>query len=209
MTKTVDQYCRDWNLQHPILLATTPTSTIYKVRFGTDSAVLKMFTPKGREFEAVGAIVLRCFNGNGSARLLKSDDDAHLLEYVDGRHLRLLVDNGQDEEATRVVCQVIHALHSYAGPSPGELISMERNFRELFLRAENETSSSIFVAGARMARTLIETPGEIRVLHGDIHHENVLESSTRGWLAIDPQCLVGERTYDVTNTFYNPDGCLA
>ena len=46
------------------------------------------------------------------------------------------------------------------------------------------------------------------MLHGDIHHENILKSSIRGWLAIDPQCLSGELTNATANTFFNPNGFL-
>ena len=44
---------------------------------------------------------------------------------------------------------------------------------------------------------------DVRVLHGDIHHHNIRQSS-RGWLAFDPKGLVGERTYDCANTLCNP-----
>ena len=36
-------------------------------------------------------------------------------------------------------------------------------------------------------------PHEIGVLHGDIHHGNILDFGARGWLAIDPKRLQGER----------------
>jgi len=46
------------------------------------------------------------------------------------------------------------------------------------------------------------------VLHGDLHHDNVLDGDLRGWLAIDPKGLVGERGFEYANLFRNPDlGC--
>ena len=42
------------------------------------------------------------------------------------------------------------------------------------------------------------------VLHGDLHHDNVLDFGERGWLAIDPTYL-GERGFDFANIFTNPD----
>jgi streptomycin 6-kinase len=54
------------------------------------------------------------------------------------------------------------------------------------------------------------------VLHGDIHHNNILWFGHRGWLAIDPKGLIGERGFDYANLFCNPDprtatapGCFA
>ena len=43
------------------------------------------------------------------------------------------------------------------------------------------------------------------VLHGDIHHGNILDFGERGWLAIDPKGLFGERGYDYANLFCNPE----
>jgi Aminoglycoside/hydroxyurea antibiotic resistance kinase len=40
---------------------------------------------------------------------------------------------------------------------------------------------------------LAATQRDVAVLHGDMHHENVLKFSSRGWPAIDPKGLVGER----------------
>lgn len=58
-------------------------------------------------------------------------------------------------------------------------------------------------------------PQDVVVLHGDIHHGNVLDFGERGWLAIDPKRLGGERGFDYANLFCNPDpdtaltpGCL-
>ena len=42
-------------------------------------------------------------------------------------------------------------------------------------------------------RKLLAEPREVCALHGDLHHDNVLDFGPRGWLAIDPHALVGER----------------
>ena len=61
------------------------------------------------------------------------------------------------------------------GPFPQELIAKaERTFAELNASAERSI-----------------------VLHGDLHHENILFSEERGWLAIDPKGICGDPGYDV------------
>ena len=40
-------------------------------------------------------------------------------------------------------------------------------------------------------------------------HGNVLDFGPRGWLAIDPKHLVGERTFDFVNILRNPDAGIA
>jgi streptomycin 6-kinase len=41
------------------------------------------------------------------------------------------------------------------------------------------------------------------LLHGDLHHENVLDGGPRGWLAIDPKGIIGAREFDYLNLFTN------
>ena len=43
------------------------------------------------------------------------------------------------------------------------------------------------------------------VLHGAIHHGNILDFGPRGWLAIDPKHRVGDRDFDFVNILRNPD----
>lgn len=199
-------YCKKWQLSEPERIAQTFTSDVYKVKLNSESVVLKIFNDKGKLFESKSSTVLQCFNGNGAVRLLNGDDGAHLVEFVDGSMLKSLVEQGNDDLAIEVFCEVIAKLHSYSGSCPSELISMERNFRSLFERVKSKSVDDIYKRGAKLARELIATANDLRVLHGDIHHENILKHSIRGWLVIDPQCLFGERTYDLANTFYNPNG---
>ena len=46
-------------------------------------------------------------------------------------------------------------------------------------------------------------------LHGDIHHGNILDFGERGWLAIAPKGLLGERGFDYANLFCNPSHPVA
>lgn len=153
-------------------------------------------------------MALQYFSGRGSVRLLKSDPSAHLLEFIDGPSLKTLVGRGKDAQATEIICDVLEKLHYSTGRIHKNLPTMEQNFKSLFLRAKSELPDSIYSKAAKLARHLIESEQEVRVLHGDIHHENILKSSARGWLAIDPKGVFGERTYDVANTFYNPRGLI-
>ena len=56
-----------------------------------------------------------------------------------------------------------------------------------------------------VAETLLSSPKDELLLHGDIHHGNILDFGERGWLAIDPKGLFGERGYDDANLFFNPE----
>jgi streptomycin 6-kinase len=45
---------------------------------------------------------------------------------------------------------------------------------------------------------------DVRLLHGDLQHYNVLFDSDRGWLAIDPKGVIGEVEYEIGASLRNP-----
>ena len=67
------------------------------------------------------------------------------------------------------------------------------------------THGGLLLRALHTARSLLAEPRDETVLHGDLHHENVLDFGERGWLAIDPKFIVGERAFDFANIFTNPD----
>jgi streptomycin 6-kinase len=193
-------YLASWNLSNPRLLTQTMTSHIYTVTFETETVILKLLSPSETD-EQRGAVALRCFDGHGAVRLLRHDEGAHLMEYAAGDELVTLVERGEDENATRIIAQVIQQLHSVPQNTPHDgLFLLERWFEALFNKAASDRQAgidSIYVRSASLARRLLDDQREVRVLHGDIHHRNIRETP-------DPKGLIGERTYDCANTLCNP-----
>ncbi|HEX3053063.1 MAG TPA: aminoglycoside phosphotransferase family protein, partial [Aggregatilineaceae bacterium] len=199
-------YLSAWNLSNPQFLTQTATSDIYTVTCNAETVVLKLLSPSETE-EQRGAVALRYFDGHGAVRLLRHDKGAHLIEYAEGDELVTLVERGEDQNATRIIAQVIKQFHAVSQDAPRDgLFMLERWFGALFDKAAADRSAgieSIYVRGAALAKHLLADQRDVRVLHGDIHHRNIRRSS-RGWLAFDPKGLIGERTYDCANTLCNP-----
>ena len=204
--KKLNYYLAAWNLSNPQFLTQTMTSHIYTVTHDTETVILKLLSPSETE-EQRGAVALRYFDGRGAVRLLRYDEGAHLMEYAAGDELVTLVEHGEDENATRIIAQVIKQLHSVPQDAPRDgLFMLDRWFGELFNKAAADRLAgieSIYVRSASLTQRLLADQREVRVLHGDIHHRNIRQSS-RGWLAFDPKGVVGERTYDCANTLCNP-----
>jgi streptomycin 6-kinase len=202
----LDSYLAAWDLSNPRLLTQTATSHIYTVTRDNATVILKLLSPSETE-EQRGALALRYFDGHGAVRLLGYDQGAHLLEYAAGDELVTLVERGEDENATQIIAQVIKQLHSRPQDTPRDgLLMLDQWFGGLFTKAAADRqagSESIYVRCATLAERLLAEQRDVRVLHGDIHHRNIRQSS-RGWLAFDPKGVVGERTYDCANTLCNP-----
>ncbi len=115
--KKLNYYLSTWNLSNPQLLTQTMTSQIYTVTHDTETVILKLLSSSETE-EQRGAAALRFFDGHGAVRLLRYDEGAHLMEYAAGDELVTLVKRGEDENATRIIAQVIKQLHSVPQDAP-------------------------------------------------------------------------------------------
>jgi streptomycin 6-kinase len=115
--------------------------------------------------------------------------------------------HGKDDEASLIICGVVAGLHAPRHSPPPELIPLTDWFRALEPMASRE--GGILVRSAATARTLLANPREVVPLHGDVHHGNILDFEARGWLAIDPKRLEGERGFDYANLFCNPNHPVA
>jgi streptomycin 6-kinase len=51
---------------------------------------------------------------------------------------------------------------------------------------------------------LLSSMGEPVILHGDLHHENILSAERQPWLVIDPQGVIGEPAYETGAVLRNP-----
>ena len=159
---------------------------------------------QGQE-EREGARLMVWWDGEGAARVLAHHGEALLLERATGtRSLRAMARSGQDDEASGIVCRAVARLQAPKGrPAPAMLVPLPIWFRQLEPAARRE--GGVLATAQAAARELLAAPRDERVLHGDIHHDNILDGGIRGWLAIDPKGLFGERGFDYANTFCNPD----
>jgi streptomycin 6-kinase len=184
---------------------TTPSSLLLAVRHDGEPAMLKIAR---EDDERRGGRLMAWWEGDGAAKVLAQHGQALLLERATGpRSLVAMVADGHDDEATRILCAVAARLHAPRSASPPELVPLSRWFEAL---APAARSHGGLVAEADLAaRTLLGDPRDVVVLHGDVHHDNVLDAGARGWIAIDPKGLLGERTFDFVNILRNPDAATA
>jgi streptomycin 6-kinase len=199
-----DPYLKLWRLVPDGAPILTHSSRLLPVLYEGAPAMLKIAVEPD---ERAGADLMAWWAGQGAARVLALDDAALLLERGTGvRSLAAMAKDGQDDEASRILCEAAAVLYQKTGPGRPDLVPLDRWFEALPPAAA--TRGGILAAAWDTARDLFATPSDIVVLHGDLHHDNVLDFGPRGWLAIDPKCLVGERGFDFANIFRNPDGLV-
>jgi len=163
--------------------------------------MLKLFTA---DEDRRGASLLSWWKGEGAAYVLADSDDALLMERATGpRSLVDMARRGRDDESCRLLCATAARLHAPRLMPTPPLTPLQHWFAELFPVARAE--GGILTRAADAARVLLEDPRDVTALHGDLHHGNVLDFGARGWLAVDPKALLGERGFDFVAMFANPD----
>lgn len=155
--------------------------------------------------EIFGASVMAWWDGDGAARILAHDGEALLMERATGsRSLVTMVRDGRDDDASCIICAAANRLHAPRRQALPDLKPLDRWFEALEPGASKH--GGVLVHAAETARMLLANLRDVAVLHGDLHHENVLDfGSDRGWLAIDPKGLIGDRGYDYANIVCNPE----
>ncbi|MUN36238.1 aminoglycoside phosphotransferase family protein [Actinomadura litoris] len=172
-------------------------------------AVLKLGPPEPGHL-GIEAAALEIYGGEGAVRLLEHDPGrgALLLERAEpGRVLSELVPD-KDEEATAVFLDVARRLRHVPPPGcalPGlekESASFSGHLRRF--PGDGPLPRHLVERAGRLFDELCASAPERLVLHGDLHHDNILSAEREPWLAIDPHGVVGDPGYEAGVLFYNP-----
>lgn len=177
------------------------------VRADGTAVVLKACFPN-RDFLAE-AEALRLIGGRGAARLLEADLDHGmlLLERLEpGAPLSRVED---DREATSVAAGVMTQLwrpvpedHSF--PSVADWAAGLTRLRTVFGDTTGPLPTRLVEQAESLFSDLIASQAEPVLLHGDLHHDNILAARRQPWLAIDPKGVVGEPAYETGALLRNP-----
>ncbi|MFC6101011.1 aminoglycoside phosphotransferase family protein [Olivibacter domesticus] len=196
------KYCMElWKLKSDEKSFISTSSLLQRVTYRNLPAMIKV--PIEPE-EKWGSALMTWWDGDGAAKVYNQWNDVILMERIDGHHSLVdLVKRGADDDASKIICTVAKKLHQPRRKELLELIPLEVWFKELFPAARRH--GGVLEVCSLTARELLDQQEQVTVLHGDLHHKNVLFSEERGWLAIDPKRLIGEFGFDYANIFCNPD----
>jgi streptomycin 6-kinase len=146
---------------------------------------------------------LRLWDGKGIARLLEHDAEAGAMLLERLRPGTTLAEVADDDEATRIAARVMHQLWI---PAPEDLHGLLRTAEGWAkgmtrLRAEfgggvGPYPQRLVEAAERLFADLLASTGPMLLLHGDLHHWNILKAQRDPWLALDPKGLIGEAEYE-------------
>ena len=199
----VQQVVRDWRLMiHGSI--ETETSIVSFVTRDAQDLVLKVVKQENDEWGA--GEVLSAFAGNGFPQVFEHTGGAMLIERLQpGYSLADLSLADDDEGATEILADVIGKMSPAAIPDGCPRVEdWGKGFERYLATADERVPRRLVDAAQRVFAELCASQSRTRLLHGDLHHYNVLFDSQRGWLAIDPKGVIGEIEYEIGAILRNP-----
>ena len=194
-----ESYLDRWDLTLDGAAMHGMASLIQPVRRADGSAaVLKV--PVIDDDQPGEAVALRAWDGDGAVRLFDEDPDTWvlLLERLAPRDLENFKD---DLSATRILCALLRRLHAHAAPPDIPRLAdvaatMVADAPEAATKFDNPAHGRVVRYWADATAEIVGEAGD-RLLHWDLHFENVLAAEREPWLAIDPKPLVGDPAFDL------------
>jgi len=159
---------------------------------------------------------LQYFQGNACVKLLQFDQEfsdtnsALLLEYLQpGHSLKDLFLQGKEKESIEIFVDVVKKIHlnlnknlDFKIKSNFQTVEQKLSLLHTF-QSKNDQLVQLLPHAIKLADKLIATQGNQCLLHGDLHHENILQQND-AWVMIDPQGVIGELAYEVGAFIRNP-----
>jgi streptomycin 6-kinase len=170
--------------------------------------VLKIGFPGDNEFQTeIDSLLL--FEGEATPRLLEYDRDyaTMLLERIEpGSSLERVND---DQQATRILATVARELYrpltgAHNFPSVADWSEGFARLRTLFDGSTGPLPSRIVEEAEELYAELIESMTLPGLVHGDLHHGNVLSGTRKPWIVIDPKGVAAELAFETAAMLRNP-----
>lgn len=206
---TVDErfaaYTREWGVTVNEIRTTETSQLGFGIR-GDRPVVLKVIRKENGEEWRCGE-VLAAFGGNGMIAPIAHVPGAVLLpRLIPGHDLVSLCRGRGDDEANEIIASLL--LRMFSAPAHLAGIRSVGQMQPEFVQFRDGAVGFLPMAYVDRAEELFAelcaTQRDVRLLHGDLHHYNVLFDWKAGWVAIDPWGVIGEREFEVGASLRNP-----
>jgi streptomycin 6-kinase len=167
------------------------------------AAVLKVHWDGDDESEHEG-LALQHWAGRGTVRLHRADPHRHAL-LLERLHTADLTGIG-DLEACEVVAGLYPRIHLPALPQLRTITSYVDRWLGSLSRLPRDAPipRRLVEQALALGRDLVADPASVgRIIHGDLHFENVLAADREPWLVIDPKPMSGDPHYEPAPMLWN------
>lgn len=210
--KIIEEFEKKWSIQ-----VSTPFNLSYNYvasATGEDGTevVIKIGFPKDKEFISE-LETLPLFNSKGMVKQLKQDKNQAVM-LLESIKPGISVATLDDEKATETMVKVMQNFW-VAAPNPDSHIVKVFEWSKGFQRLKDKFAGSTGPLPKHLVNKAEEVYLELSrsndpqyLLHGDLHHDNVISATREPWLAIDPKGIIGPKERETAPMLMNPKGFI-
>jgi streptomycin 6-kinase len=200
LPQIVKELAENWSLKVEKSFQNLSYNFVAPCIYKGGKAVLKIAMPLNNPEISGEERFLQMANGKGAVKLLKFDEThrAILLERLTpGANLKEVFckDSGKAVEIAINTIRVILR----ESPKNSAFRQLEEWFNNFFTKAEKTSFPSAFQNKACEFYEELSSASKCKFLiHGDLHHENILSATREPFLAIDPKGIIGDIGYEIS-----------
>ncbi|WP_170759449.1 aminoglycoside phosphotransferase family protein [Ruegeria lacuscaerulensis] len=199
-----------WGLTILAPVAETGLARLWKVQIADGTlAALKLYRKPDRGNEAPAAQLLTRWQDRGAVEIFAEEGKAVLMEWLDGPSLGDIARNGDADKACRSLADTARLLHTEPRVNPTGLRDLNTVFAPLFTCSFSPGCTASLrqdmTRATDLARSLLDSQDVLSALHGDLHHDNVIQTQN-GLKVIDAKGYVGDPAFELANALRHPKG---
>jgi streptomycin 6-kinase len=138
------------------------------------------------------------FDGNASIKLIDYNDEHHALllqQAVSGVTLKSFYP-AQAEFVVDCYVDTMRKLHNTNIPKAHHFPHINEWLQAIDKLNKNQLPAGMLQKVINMKNELLASLGDPVVLHGDLHHDNILKNGNQ-WVTIDPKGIIGEPEFEI------------
>lgn len=135
------------------------------------------------------ADALKAYQGFGAVDLIAQDKGVLLLDKVNPGYSLKSIQPLAGNESVKIMCHVTKKLHQAPIPKKHHFPHITEWLSAL--DKEWDMPENYLIKARALRDKLLKKPMKEVLLHGDLHHDNILQSGEEEWLVIDPKGVIG------------------
>jgi len=208
LASIIESYEKKWKIKAQPAFAHLSHNYVAPATDDTDrNLVLKIGVPAYEFLSEIDALSI--FNGDGVNKIYESNPEHGVMLIERLKPGKMLSELENDDNATEVAGLVMKNLwkrideHSKF-PTMTKWFQGLKRYRENYDTGRGPLPDELVSKAERLSQELLSTSHNHMLLHGDLHHKNILSATREPWLAIDPKGLIGEPEYEIGALLRNP-----
>lgn len=198
--RTAEKYIEQWELSEVEFKSELSNNNLifFAVSKQYGKVIFKLRLPNGFDNEI---LALKSFQGENVCKLYaySLEDEAYIMERIVPAHT--LYESAPRDERIKIASALFRGLHRTDAPDrtfPTYTEWFEEAKEGTKNRADCKDLFPYLESAEQMLKDLCEAYSRRLLLHGDLHHENILKNENGGYTVTDPKGVIGDPVFDLS-----------